>query len=80
LASSPVKLNTNEAKWKKVSDLETNLVEKQHKYLSGSFSSLKEATEKQAHWRQNGFADAFIVAYQGNVRITLAKAKELLGE
>jgi N-acetylmuramoyl-L-alanine amidase len=80
LASSPVKLNTNEAKWKKVSDLETQLVDKQHKYLSGNFSSLKEAALKQTYWRQNGFADAFIVAYQGNTRITLAKAQELLGK
>jgi N-acetylmuramoyl-L-alanine amidase len=80
LASSPVKLNTTEQLWRKVTDLEIIQSDKNYKYLSGNFKNLNEATEKQNFWRKNGFKDAFVVAYNHNERIDVSKALEILGK
>ncbi len=80
LASSAVKLKTNEGSWKNVSGIEVNFVDKTYKYYGSSCGSMNEAVQNQAYYRKNGFPDAFVVAFKGTERISTAKAKELLGK
>ena len=46
-------------------------------YTTGSFTSLGEAVKLQKQIREQGFKDAFIVAFCDGQRITLQKAREL---
>jgi N-acetylmuramoyl-L-alanine amidase len=48
------------------------------KYTSGKFSSIEEATKHLNELRNNGYKDAFIVAFKGNERISIEEAKKLL--
>jgi N-acetylmuramoyl-L-alanine amidase len=80
LASSPVKLNTSAGVWKNVKNPEVFIVDNNYKYLSEACLSIKDAIDKQNFYRKNGFPDAFVVAYKGKEKISVAKAKELLGE
>lgn len=80
LASSPVKLNTSSGRFGKVKQIEEYKIAGAYKYVAGNYSNMKAAIGGQRYWRKNGFADAFVVAFQGNQRISVAKAKALLGE
>ncbi|HPQ09222.1 MAG TPA: N-acetylmuramoyl-L-alanine amidase [Bacteroidia bacterium] len=48
------------------------------KYTSGKFSTMDEATKHLNELRNNGYKDAFIVAFKGNDRISIEEAKKLL--
>jgi N-acetylmuramoyl-L-alanine amidase len=48
------------------------------KYTSGKFSTIEEATKHLNELRNNGYKDAFIVAFKGNDRISIEEAKKLL--
>jgi len=48
------------------------------KYTSGKFSTIEEATKHLNELRNNGYKDAFIVAFKGNERISIEEAKKLL--
>jgi N-acetylmuramoyl-L-alanine amidase len=80
LASSPVKLNTASGRFGKVDNIEEFQIAGAYKYVTGSYNSMAEAIKGQRYWRQNGFADAFVVAFQDGKRISVAKAKALLGD
>jgi N-acetylmuramoyl-L-alanine amidase len=80
IASSPTKLNTKSSPWNVVTELDEVYVAGAYKYVVGNFDSMAEAAKMQSHWRGKGFNDAFIVAFHGNERISLAKAKAVLGK
>ena len=49
------------------------------RYTSGVHKSLEEANTAKDRIRNLGISDAFIIAYNGGSRISVAQAKELLG-
>jgi len=49
-------------------------------FAIGNYKTYKEASQMKTILINEGVADAFIVAYNGNVKISVAKAKELLGK
>ncbi len=80
LASSPVKINTNTAAWKKVESLKVIKINNSYKYLSRACTNVKDGLNLQNYFRKNGFSDAFLVAFKGEEKISITKAKEFLGE
>ncbi|MFM6934603.1 MAG: OmpA family protein [Flavobacteriales bacterium] len=52
-----------------------------YKYcIGGSFKTLKEAVAYQEKMRQNGYVQAFIIAFNNGKRITIDEAKKLIKE
>ena len=49
-----------------------------YRYLSGYFGSLDQAITAQSYIRQNGFADAYLVAYCDGQKISLQQASEYI--
>jgi hypothetical protein len=49
-----------------------------YRYLSGYFGSLDQAITAQTYIRQNGFADAYLVAYCDGQKISLQQASEYI--
>jgi hypothetical protein len=49
-------------------------------FVIGNYNNYNEASNMKAILINEGITDAFIVAYNGNVKISVAKAKELLGK
>jgi N-acetylmuramoyl-L-alanine amidase len=49
-----------------------------YKYTTGDESSLEAAIKLQEEVQRKGFKDAFVVAFQGDERITIAQAKKLI--
>jgi len=49
-------------------------------FAIGNYKTYQEASQMKTILINEGVADAFIVAYNGNVKISVAKAKELLGK
>jgi hypothetical protein len=49
-----------------------------YRYTTGHFKDVKAAVKLQKEIRELGFKDAFIVAFNGDNRISLQQAKELL--
>ncbi|MBU0765291.1 MAG: hypothetical protein KJ607_10700, partial [Bacteroidetes bacterium] len=49
-------------------------------YLVGKFKSYNEASTKKDVLVNQGIADAFVVAYKGQVKISVNEAKEILGK
>jgi outer membrane protein OmpA-like peptidoglycan-associated protein len=55
--------------------------ENSYKYcLGGAFKTLKEAVAYQDKARQNGYAQAFVIAFDQGKRITIEQAKKLIKE
>jgi hypothetical protein len=52
-----------------------------YKYcLGGAFKTLKEAVAFQENMRQNGYPQAFIIAFNQGKRISIEQAKKLTQE
>jgi hypothetical protein len=49
-----------------------------YRYLSGYFGSLDQAITAQSYIRQNGFSDAYLVAYCDGQKISLQQASEYI--
>jgi hypothetical protein len=49
-----------------------------YKYLTGRLKELHEALEEQNRLRGQGFKDAFVVAFEGEKRITIKEAMQKL--
>lgn len=52
----------------------------QYKYVSGQYATAGEAAKHQMALKENGFKDAFIVAFRDGARIDLNEAKRLVGK
>lgn len=80
LAASPSPLNTNTDKWQNLDYLiEVKLEDRLYKYQARNFSSHHEANSAKIVIQNNGFPDAFLVAYKDGKRIPIYKAKQELG-
>ena len=73
-------LKANAREFKGITDYETYRQKNIICYTTGRFSSAREAAEHQKTIREKGFSDAFVVAFQGNERITMQRAKEINGK
>lgn len=73
-------LKANAREFKGITDYETYRQKNIICYTSGRFASAREAAEYQKKVREKGFADAFVVAFLGNERITMQRAKEINGK
>jgi len=49
-------------------------------FAIGNYKTYQEASQMKSILINEGVTDAFVVAYNGNVKISVAKAKELLGK
>lgn len=76
-ASNGKPLAKNGMKWQQLSKIEVKIENNMYKYLIGNLSTLELALQKQREMRTLGFNGAFIVAYDGEERIGLKKAKEI---
>lgn len=50
------------------------------KYTSGKFKNIEDATKHLNELKNNGYKDAFIVAFKGTERISIEEAKKILSE
>ncbi len=48
-----------------------------YKYTSGNFSNLQDAQRHQAEVRRQGYADAFVVAFNKGQRISISESRQL---
>ena len=78
--TSTQRLKANAREFKGITDYETYQQKNIICYTTGRFSSAREAAEYQKTIREKGFSDAFVVAFQGEERITMQKAKEINGK
>lgn len=76
LAASTQKSNLKEGVWASVKGVECLKVGASYKFLVGTHSNLNAAIQQQQYWRQNGFKDAFIVAFKNGQRISMTEAAQ----
>ena len=73
--NSPKKLSLKSSVFKGRDDVWEYEQNKSYKYTVGKFDKLEDATKLQAEMKKAGFADAFVVVFKNNQRITLQEAK-----
>ena len=73
--NSPKKISLKSSVFKGRDDVWEYEQNKSYKYTVGKFDKLEDATKLQAEMKKAGFADAFVVAFKNNQRITLQEAK-----
>ena len=72
IAAGKQKLITgHESKFKAIADLEVRKENDMFKYMTGYYTDLAEAFRAKDSMRQQGFRGAFIVAYEGDSRVSL---------
>ncbi len=76
--TSPRKLPVSDSRFRNIENISTYEHNGLHKYTSGNFSTLTQAKAHQKNIRENGFPDAFIVAFNKNNRISISEAEKLL--
>ena len=74
LAASTQKNNLKEGIWATVKGVECLKIGTAYKFLVGRHSNLNTAVKQQQYWRENGFKDAFIVAFRNGQRISMTEA------
>ncbi|MFM7024363.1 MAG: N-acetylmuramoyl-L-alanine amidase [Flavobacteriales bacterium] len=79
LTSSSKKIELTSPKFKGFEDISFYESEGTFKYVYGKAKSMEEAVKLQNKAKEGGYADAFIVAFYKGERISMKKAKELLG-
>lgn len=72
---SPKPITMNDAQFKNAPNIEMYVDKAMYKYTSGHFTTLADAIKLQAQLRTQGFKDAFVVAFKGNVRVPIVKGK-----
>lgn len=75
--TSSHELKHNAREFKGITDYEFYMQKSTYCYTTGRFPTVREAANYQKAVREKGFSDAFVVAFQGNERISMQKAKEL---
>ncbi len=80
LAASPRPTDVQSGKWQSSGHLIQVVQEEDlYKYQVRNFKTLEAAMEARIQLQNNGFPDAFIVAYHQGKRISMADAKKLIG-
>lgn len=82
LAASPEPLETTlDNKWQNIPyPVELLQEDGMFKYQARQFDNLQEAAKARSSLKELGFFDAFVVAYKGEKRISIAEAKKELGQ
>lgn len=80
IKSSPTQLKTDPASFKGIKGVEMYRHEGLYKYRVGKETNLDRAFEILDDVKKKGYKDAFVIAFQGVERITVIKAKEILGQ
>lgn len=75
VAASDTELKTDGDKWKALSDIWIKEENQMFKYLSFPNQSLSQAKKDLMHVRSRGFKDAFLVAYDGETKISISSFK-----
>ena len=78
--SSARQLNVDAANFKGLSGVKMYRQEGTFKYYVGREHNLDKAFDLLDTVRKKGYADAFVIAFKGSERITVLKAKEILGQ
>ena len=75
----PKKLSLHSAKFSGLPDVKMYFHQGMFKYTTGEGNSVEEMAKFLEIAKNKGFRDAFIVAFKGEERITIAEAKRLQG-
>ena len=78
IATSGKPLSESSSLFKGEKNITSENVNGLYKYMTGKYSVLNEAIQRQNQLRAAGFPDAFVVAYHNGMRITLKEARMLL--
>lgn len=79
LTSSSKKIELTSHKFKGLEAMEVYESDGTFKYAFGKGKSMEEAVKLQKRANEAGFSDAFVIAFYKGERISMKKAKELLG-
>ena len=77
---TPKQLKKDDKRFKSLKDIYMYEHNGMYKFTSGKFNSQDEAEDYKKTVRSKGFTDAFTVAFLGDERISLSKAKQILNE
>ena len=78
--SSPKKLNTDASSFNGLKGVKMYRHEGLYKYCVGEEPTVEKALELLGRVKKKGFRDAFVIAFNGQERITISQAKKLLGQ
>ena len=78
--TSPLKLKLNDKRFKSLPDIVVYEHNGVFKYTTGTYYAVEEAEKHKKIVREKGFGDAFTVAFNSGVRISISEAKQLLNE
>lgn len=78
ILSNPKKLASNSPVFKGLNDVESYEHQGAYKFVTGKYSKIEEAIKSQNQLRSDGFKDAFVVAFNNGIRITIVEAKKLM--
>ncbi len=76
--SSGEELQDNAKVFKDISSVSHYKDKGLYKYISGKYKTMQQASAAQAKLKEQGYLQAFIIAFKGNERITIPEAKKLL--
>ncbi len=79
-ASSDVKLNLKQEKFKDIVNGSFYKAKEIYKYTSGNFALMKDASAHQNALREKGFKDCFVIAMKNGERMDVAEAKKETGQ
>lgn len=74
--SSPTPLKAGSTKFKNIKNYQQEKIQGAYKYTKGHYSTFAEALKYQHQLSKAGFSDAFVVAYEGPVRIPTLEARK----
>jgi N-acetylmuramoyl-L-alanine amidase len=75
LAASARELDLTEQPWKMYDNIQVRQENDYYKYLVGPFETIDDAKLIKTKLTGDGFEQAFVVAYQGDTRISLQKLR-----
>lgn len=78
--TSPLKLKLNDKRFKELPDVVVYEHNGVFKYTSGAYFTIEDAERHKKTVRDKGFSDAFTVAFNKGVRVSISEAKQLLNE
>jgi N-acetylmuramoyl-L-alanine amidase len=80
LISSTKQLELKPENFKGVENVEELKLGSVYKYVVGNFDNFEKITTLQSEVRKKGFKDAFVIAFNGDKKISVTEAKKLLNK